>query len=140
MIQIIAGKKGKGKTKHLLDMANNGIKAATGSIVYLDKSSKHMYELNNRIRLINVNEYPVSTSQGFIGFICGIVSQDRDLEKMFLDSFLKIACLGDDGDILPVVEKLEKVSESFGVDFVLSVSKDEQELPESLKSKIIVSL
>ena len=140
MVQIIAGRKGKGKTKHLLDMANNGIKAATGSIVYLDKSSKHMYELNNRIRLINVNEYPVSTSQGFIGFICGIVSQDRDLEKMFLDSFLKIACLGDDGDILPVVEKLEKVSESFGVDFVLSVSKDEQELPESLKSKIIVSL
>ncbi|MFR5733102.1 MAG: hypothetical protein ACLUD2_15260 [Clostridium sp.] len=53
-----------------MDMANNGIKAATGSIVYLDKSSKHMYELNNRIRLINVNEYPVSTSQGFIGFIC----------------------------------------------------------------------
>ena len=55
MVQIIAGRKGKGKTKHLLDMANNGIKAATGSIVYLDKSSKHMYELNNRIRLINVN-------------------------------------------------------------------------------------
>ena len=48
MVQIIAGRKGKGKTKHLLDMANNGIKAATGSIVYLDKSSKHMYELNNR--------------------------------------------------------------------------------------------
>ena len=82
----------------------------------------------------------VENSSEFIGFICGIVSQDRDLEKMFLDSFLKIACLGDDGDILPVVEKLEKVSESFGVDFVLSVSKDEQELPESLKSKIIVSL
>ena len=42
MVQIIAGRKGKGKTKHLLDMANSGIKAATGSIVYLDKSSKHM--------------------------------------------------------------------------------------------------
>ena len=82
MVQIIAGRKGKGKTKHLLDMANNGIKAATGSIVYLDKSSKHMYELNNRIRLINVNEYPVSTSQGFIGFICGIISQDHDIDKV----------------------------------------------------------
>ena len=99
-----------------------------------------MFELNNKVRLIDVCEFMVENSSEFIGFICGIVSQDRDLEKMFLDSFLKIACLGDDGDILPVVEKLEKVSESFGVDFVLSVSKDEQELPESLKSKIIVSL
>ena len=140
MVQLIVGKKGKGKTKQLLDKVNTEVKEVSGNIVYLDKSTKHMFELNNKVRLIDVCEVMVENSSEFIGFICGIVSQDRDLEKMFLDSFLKIACLGDDGDILPVVEKLEKVSESFGVDFVLSVSKDEQELPESLKSKIIVSL
>ena len=123
-----------------MDKVNTEVKEVSGNIVYLDKSTKHMFELNNKVRLIDVCEFMVENSSEFIGFICGIVSQDRDLEKMFLDSFLKIACLGDDGDILPVVEKLEKVSESFGVDFVLSVSKDEQELPESLKSKIIVSL
>ena len=140
MVQLIVGKKGKGKTKQLLDKVNTEVKEVSGNIVYLDKSTKHMFELNNKVRLIDVCEFMVENSSEFIGFICGIVSQDRDLEKMFLDSFLKIACLGDDGDILPVVEKLEIVSESFGVDFVLSVSKDEQELPESLKSKIIVSL
>ena len=140
MVQLIVGKKGKGKTKQLLDKVNTEVKEVSGNIVYLDKSTKHMFELNNKVRLIDVCEFMVENSSEFIGFICGIVSQDRDLEKMFLDSFLKIACLGDDGDILTVVEKLEKVSESFGVDFVLSVSKDEQELPESLKSKIIVSL
>ena len=140
MVQLIVGKKGKGKTKQLLDKVNTEVKEVSGNIVYLDKSTKHMFELNNKVRLIDVCEFMVENSSEFIGFICGIVSQDRDLEKMFLDSFLKIACLGDDGDILPVVEKLEKVSESFGVDFVLSVSKDEQELPESLKTKIIVSL
>ena len=74
MVQIIAGNKGKGKTKHLLDMANGSVKTAAGSIVYLDKSSKHMYELNNRIRLINVNEFPIGNSQGFIGFISGKIS------------------------------------------------------------------
>ena len=140
MVQLIVGKKGKGKTKQLLDKVNTEVKEVSGNIVYLDKSTKHMFELNNKVRLIDVCEFMVENSSEFIGFICGIVSQDRDLEKMFLDSFLKIACLGDDRDILPVIEKLEKVSESFGVDFVLSVSKDEQELPESLKSKIIVSL
>ena len=118
MVQLIVGKKGKGKTKQLLDKVNTEVKEVSGNIVYLDKSTKHMFELNNKVRLIDVCEFMVENSSEFIGFICGIISQDRDLEKMFLDSFLKIACLGDDGDILPVVEKLEKVSESFGVDFV----------------------
>ena len=68
MVQIIAGEKGKGKTKHLLDMANAEVKDAKGSVVYLDKSSKHMYELSNKIRLINVGEYPILSSDGFVGF------------------------------------------------------------------------
>ena len=66
MVQIIAGKKGKGKTKYLLDMANNAVKESKGSIVYLDKSSKHMYELSNKIRLINVAEFPVHSAEAFV--------------------------------------------------------------------------
>lgn len=139
MVQIIAGRKGKGKTKHLLDMANGAVKEAKGSIVYLDKSSKHMYELKNTIRLINVNEYPILSSQGFVGFIAGIVSQNRDIETMFLDSFLKLACLEGE-DISETVGYLEKMSEKFGVGFVLSVSLDASELPELIQKDVIVSL
>ena len=142
MVQIIAGRKGKGKTKHLLDMANNGItavKEAKGSVVYLDKSSKHMYELNNRIRLINVNEYPVSTSQGFIGFICGIISQDHDIETMFLDSFLKLAGLEGE-DISETITTLEEISEKYSVNFVLSISMDAAEMPENAQKDVVVSL
>ncbi len=139
MVQIIAGNKGKGKTKHLLDMANNSIKKAEGSIVYLDKSSKHMYELNNRIRLINVNEFPIGNCQGFVGFISGIISQDHDIEIMFLDSFLKLACLEGE-DITPVINELEEISQKFHVDFVLSVSLDADDLPENAKKDVIISL
>ena len=139
MVQIIAGAKGKGKTKYLLDMANTAVKEAKGSVVYLDKSSKHMYELNNQIRLINVQEYPIDTSDGFIGFICGIICQDHDLEQMYFDSFLKIAC-AEEAEIEPIIKKLDAIGEKFGIDFVLSVSRDEAELPASLKEKIIVSL
>ena len=139
MIQLIVGNKGKGKTKQLLDKVNAEVKEVSGNVVYLDKSTKHMFELNNKVRLIDVSEFMVENSSEFVGFICGILSQDRDLEKMYLDSFLTIACL-EGGDMLPVVEKLEKISANYKVDFVLSVSKDADELPESLKSKIIVSL
>ena len=139
MVQIIAGKKGKGKTKYLLDKANTAIKEANGSIVYLDKSSKHMYELSNKIRLINVNEYPVTSNEGFIGFLCGIISQDHDLEAMYLDSFLKLSCLEGE-DISETVKTLETIGEKYHVTFVLSVSLDEEHLPESVKSNVIISL
>ena len=139
MVQIIAGNKGKGKTKHLLDMANNSIKKAEGSIVYLDKSSKHMYELNNRIRLINVNEFPIGNSQGFVGFISGIISQDHDIETMFLDSFLKLACLEGE-DISETITSLEKLSAKYNVNFVLSISMDSHEMPEAIQKDVIISL
>lgn len=139
MVQLIVGKKGKGKTKQLLDKVNGAVTETQGNIVYLDKSGKHMYELNNKVRLIDVSEYLITNSDEFLGFVSGILSQDRDLQQMYLDSFLKIACL-EEKDMLPVVEKLEKFSEQFKVDFVLSVSLDESELPEAVKSKVIVSL
>ncbi|MCX4322371.1 MAG: twitching motility protein PilT [Lachnospiraceae bacterium] len=139
MVQFIVGREGKGKTKHLLDKVNTEIKDAQGNVVYLDKSTKHMFELNNKIRLIDVPEYMVSDSDEFIGFICGIISQDHDLQKMYFDSFLKIACVEAD-ELEKVIEKIEKISEKFHVDFVISVSRDESELPENMRKNVIVSL
>ena len=140
MIQLIVGKKGKGKTKHLLAKVNDAIKGANGNIVYLDKSSKHMYELNNKVRLINVKDYGISNSDEFIGFVCGIISQDHDLEELYFDSFLKSAGLEEGGEMLPVLNRLDAVSEAYHVNITISISLDEQELPEEVKSKIIVSL
>ncbi|MCI9005609.1 MAG: twitching motility protein PilT [Lachnospiraceae bacterium] len=139
MIQIIAGEKGKGKTKFLLEKVNESVKSATGNIVYLDKSQKHMYELSNKVRLINVTDYVISNCDEFLGFLCGIISQDHDLEEMYLDSFLTIAKM-DDSDLVHAIEKLETISKKFHVDFVLSISRNESDLPECTKGKVIVSL
>lgn len=139
MVQLVVGKKGKGKTKQLLDKANNEILSVSGNIVYLDKSTKHMYELNNKVRLIDVSSYMISDSDEFIGFVCGIISQDHDLEQMYFDSFMKIACIEDD-QVESVLNKLEKISEAFGVDFILGIALDKEELPASVQDKVIVSL
>lgn len=139
MIEIIAGEKGKGKTKHLLEKVNEEIKTANGNIVYLDKSHKHMYELSNKIRLINVKDYPIDNCDEFLGFICGIVSQDNDLEAMYLDSFLTISAMKDE-EIAHAIEKLDIISETYNTKFVLSVSKSQEELPDCAKAKIILAL
>lgn len=139
MVQLIVGNKGKGKTKQLLDRVNSAIKEANGNIVYLDKSSKHMYDLNNKVRLIDVSTYPLRNCSEFIGFVCGIVSQDHDLEQMYLDSFLKIAQL-EGQDITDALEELKKIGELFNINFTISISLDEKDIPETLKENIIVSL
>lgn len=140
MIEIIAGEKGKGKTKELLAKVNHSVAAASGNIVYLDKSQKHMYELNNKVRLINVMDYPIDNCDEFLGFLCGIVSQDHDLEEMYLDSFLTIAFTETDDEIQHAIEKLDIISEKYNVKFILSVSRDESKLPECAKTKIVISL
>ena len=140
MIEIICGEKGKGKTKELLEKVNHTVSTVTGSVVYLDKSQKHMYELNNKVRLINVMDYPIDNCDEFLGFLCGIVSQDHDLEEMYLDSFLTIAFTETDDEIQHAIEKLDIISEKYNVKFILSVSRDESRLPECAKAKIVISL
>ena len=107
MVQLIVGSKGKGKTKELLSRAAQAVKDANGTVVYVDKSSQHMYELSNRIRLINISNFPVNSEEGYIS-----------------DAIAKIAALG----------------ENFGIPFVVSVSMDEHDLPESCKQYVAVAL
>ena len=139
MVELIVGKKGKGKTKVLLDKVNGAVKEVNGSIVYLDKSTKHMYELNNKVRLIDVSGYPIKNADEFIGFVCGIVSQDHDLSEMYLDSFLTISAMKED-EMCHAIEKLDIISEKFSVKIVLSIAKNEANLPECAKAKLILSL
>ena len=139
MIQIISGVKGKGKTKYLIQKVNDAVKGSKGNIIYLDKNNKHMYELSNKIRLINVKDYPIDNYDAFLGFVCGLISQYHDLEAMYLDSFLSMASVTDDY-VGYVLTQLDKISNAFGVDFVISISIDAENIPEEFRDKIVISL
>lgn len=136
MIKIICGEKGKGKTKEMLSQANDSVQHADGSIVYIDKSTQHIYELNNKIRLIDMTEYPVNAYDGFIGFICGLLAGNHDIEKVYIDSVLKLSNLTAD-EIEKAVEELDKISED--VEFVVSVSANKDDLSDSVQEKIFIS-
>lgn len=139
MVQIIAGQKGKGKTRELLKRVNDEIRTASGSIVFIDRNNQHMFELSNKVRLIDMSVYPLASSDEFVGFICGIISQDHDIETMYFDRFIKCAHVDEDklGD---VILKLDRISSMFNINFIISVSLDENELPEEIKDKVIIAL
>ena len=136
MVQLIVGVKGAGKTKKMLDHVHDSIKNVDGNIVYLDKSSQNMHELDNKVRLINVSEYPIQNTDQFLGFVCGICSQDYDLQEIYLDGFLKISGL-EGKDISDALKQLNKISEQFKVNMILSVSMNEEDLPDFARSQVI---
>ena len=138
MIQLVVGDKGKGKTKYLLDKANAAIKEADGRIVYIDKSRNHMYELNNKIRLVDASRYPLKSGDEFIGFILGIVSSNYDIQQVYLDSFLKMARLEhEDAPINDYISQLLTISELCNVDFIISLSMSIDDLNPELRQYAI---
>lgn len=138
MVKLIAGAKGKGKTKYILDKANAEAKNSEGVVIYLDKNSKHMFELDRNIRLINVIEYPVPNFEVLMGFICGLVSGNSDIQSIYFDSFLTLAGL-EGADPSDDLDKLITLSERLGVNFYVSLSLDPDTLDEKFKEYMELS-
>ncbi len=139
MIQLIVGNEGKGKTTKLLERANQEITKVNGTIAYLDKNKKHMYELNNKIRLVDVSEFEFKTTDEFYGFVCGIISTDHDLEQLYFDNFLKIASAQKE-DILTTLDKFADLSNRMNITLYMSIAMDESAIPEKYRTDVIVSL
>ena len=136
MVKIICGAKGKGKTKEMLTLAAQAVKDVDGSVVYIDKSDQHMYELNNQIRLIDISEYPVKSSDSFLGFVSGLLAGNHDIEMVFIDSLLKLSTLTA-SEIATIIDKLDALSTD--VEFVVSISANKDDLPDSVQDKIVFS-
>ena len=136
MIQIIAGNKGSGKTKRLIDMTNETAKAATNSVIFIDDDNRYMFDIDHKVRFINAADYHVQTAEMFMGFLCGMLSQNFDIGTVFVDAFLKlIKCdLKDAGWFFTA---LEEQSNKHEVTFVLSISEDPANLPDAIKPFVI---
>jgi len=135
LIQVIAGKKGSGKTKRIIDMANVASRDSKHDIVFIDDDARYMYDLRHEVRFINAGEYELASDQMFMGFLCGIVSQNFDLGLVFVDAFKKLfkAELSTSEWLF---ERLETISKNHNVDFVLSISADVEELPAFIQKYV----
>lgn len=140
MVELIIGNKGKGKTKVLLDRAQADLSNSTGNIIFLDKDLKHIHGLDYKIRLVDMSDFDVQTTDEFMGFVNGIISQNNDIEEIILDSFLSIAFIDSDDDMISAIDKIKKISAQFNVKFLLSVSRDKEHLPESLLDLVVKAL
>ena len=136
MIQIIAGLQGAGKTKTLIDMANSLAKTNNGHIVYVDADESQIFRLDYSIRLVQTAEYPLKSSSEFFGFVCGILSQDYDINTVFIDGLLKNAKI-EVAQIGELLDRVNEVGDRYNIHFIISMSCDEQDLPERFRGNLI---
>ena len=136
MIQVIAGKKGSGKTKRLIDLTNTTARDAEHDVIFLDDDNRYMFDVDHKVRFINAEDYHIHNADMFIGFLCGMLSSNFDIGTVFLDAFLKL-CHTDLENTGEVVKTLAELGTKHNVDFVLSLSADPEELPEHLRQYLI---
>ncbi len=131
MVKLITGGKGTGKSKRMIEKANELSYNGKGHVVFIDDDSRPMYDLKHTIRFINMEEYPTKGANGFLGFLCGIIANDHDVETVFIDGLLKILNL-DVNSLKDFMGEIKMLSERFNIDFILSISCTENKLPEEL--------
>lgn len=136
MIKLITGAKGTGKTKIIIDMANDNVETAKGDIVFLTDTDRYMYSIRYQVRVINVGclkkgDNP-ATEEAFIGFIKGVLAGNHDIETLYIDGAHRILNK-------KVVEMedfytdLYAIAKDTDTRFVLTVSENEENFPEFLK-------
>ena len=132
MVSLIVGHKGAGKTKMMLELANERARASDGRVVFVNKNHRLMYDLFHQIRVVCMEDYEeITNSDEYIGFLYGIISGDHDIEAIFIDSILKHADVHKN-DIPEFLARLKVISEQHDIDFIVSLSADLEELSDDV--------
>lgn len=139
MVKLLVGYKGSGKTKSMIQLANDRVEKSDGSVVFINKNQRLMYDLKYKIRVVCMEEYEqIKNSDEYIGFLYGILSSDHDIEVIFIDSILK----HDDVDIsdLPgFLSRLKELSEKYTIEFIVSISASAEEIGDIAKQYEILN-
>lgn len=135
MIKLIVGNKGSGKTKAMIQMANDALKTSNGNVVCVEKGIQLTYDLNYQVRLVDVDQYGIANYEALSGFLCGLMAGNYDITDIFCDATFKI-CGKDFDKLSDMIDKLGKFTSSNGITITFTISCDAAELPEALKSYI----
>lgn len=128
MVKLLVGHKGSGKTKSMIQLANDRIAKSDGSVVFINKNHRLMYDLKYKIRVVCMEEYEhITNSDEYIGFLYGIISSDHDIEVIFIDSILKHADVSV-SDLPEFLSRLDDISDKYKIEFVVSISATADEL------------
>lgn len=130
MVTLIAGKKGSGKSKEIVKQANDELNTTKGNMIFIDDDNRPMYELHHDIRFINLSEFPITNSCEFLGFICGLISNNYDIEKVFIDGIMNTVKMTSQ-ELADWFVRIEDIATAYDINFIITLNY-ENEIPEGL--------
>lgn len=136
MVKFILGAKGAGKTKWLIDQANNDIKDGNGNIAFVEVDDDHIFSLDYNVRLINADDFRLQNIESFYGFLCGLMAMDYDLQKIYVDGVYKVVKLNIE-ELEFLFNKLSKVKEVEGREIFINVDYVMDEIPEEFQKNCL---
>ena len=125
MIKLIVGKKGAGKTKHLVEMVNSAAETSLGNVVCIEKGGTLTFSVSHKARLVYADDFSMCGYDEYYGLLAGIKAVNNDVTHIFGDATLRIGSRNYD-ELAAFLERLSKIED---VEFVFTVSCDESELP-----------
>lgn len=133
MLKIIVGEKGAGKTKTLLDMVHASLDSQKGDVVFINKGTRHTYDLSHEIRLIDTEDCAIENYDAFYGLICGVLSQNFDISDIFVDSITKIVGSNDVPKLSFMLDKAANVCEKANANLTITISIKPEDISEDMK-------
>ena len=132
MIKIIHGAKGTGKTKKLINAANDDVQSAKGLSVFITDNKRCMYDVNRNVRFIDVTDWAVAGEEALCGFIKGVAACNSDHEYLYLDGISRITGKGLK-ELAGIFYMLDKISTENEITITVTCSCDEADLPDFVK-------
>jgi len=137
MVQFLAGLKGEGKTRVIINKANEDAKVTDGVVVFIDDDNRRLHDLHRDIRLVEAGKNTLDNYREFVGFIRGVLSQNSDIQHIYVDSFMNIVTKMDDDSLVKLKSKLDGISEEFHTHFTVAMHCEREKLPEEIKQALI---
>ena len=129
MIKLVYGSKGTGKTKQLIDAANENLQNAKGLSVFITDTKRYMYDLKRDIRFVDVKDWNITGEEALCGFVKGIAAGNHDYEYIYIDGVARIA--GKDlSQLAGIFYMLDKISAENGITVTITCSAAKEELPD----------
>ena len=133
MLNLIMGLKGSGKTKRLVDMVREAVNEETGDVVVIEKERKLTFDIPYQARLINAGDYDLGSYEFLKGIICGVHAGNYDITHFFIDNFYKLVNDKSPDALAEFMAWLSKFSDQEKISFVVSLSVDPENVPESVR-------
>ena len=133
MVKVIMGLQGHGKTKQIIELANQAVSNETSCVICIERGNKLTYDISHKVRLVDVSSYPITSYERLKAFICGLYSGNYDISDIFVDSLYKVVKSDSVEECENFLLWIDEFGKENNINFITTISADEATATDTIK-------